>query len=83
MSKFYNYFFQEIEDKLMSFSQGIENERASIIMVVFNGMYSFDGKMKTRSDDVDIYSMLLICGMSSSRIRNIPKICISQLYDDG
>ena len=81
----------------MSFSQGIENERASIILVVFNGMCSSGGKMKTRSEDlitlsedvmglsedVDIYSMLQICGMSSSRIRNKPKIFISQLYDDG
>ena len=67
----------------MSFSQGIENERASIILVVFKGTCSSGGKMKTRSDDVDIYSMLQICGMSSSRIRNKPKIFISQLYDDG
>ena len=74
----------------MSFSQGIENERASIIMVVFTGKCSSGGKMKTQSEDVmglsedvDIYSMLQICGMSSSRIRNKPKIFISQLYDDG
>ena len=67
----------------MSFSQGIENERASIIMVVFTGMCSSGGKMETQSEDVDIYSMLQICGMSSSRIRNKPKIFISQLYDDG
>ena len=65
----------------MSFAQGIENERASIILVVFNGVYSSGGKMKTQSEDVDIYSMLLICGMSSSRIQKKPKIFISQLYD--
>ena len=71
---------------LMSFSQGIENERASVIFVVFSGMGSSNGTMKTKpsygqSEDVDIYSMLLICGMSSSRIQKKPKIFISQLYN--
>ena len=66
----------------MSYSQGIENERASIIFVVFNGMSSSGGKMKTKSGDADVYSMFLICGMSSSRIQRKAKIFISQLYND-
>ena len=75
--------FQDIQDKLMSYSQGIENERASIIFVVFNGICSSsEMKMKTKSGDADIYSMFLICGMSSSRIQRKAKIFISQLYND-
>ena len=62
---------------------GMENEKSSVILVVFNGIGSSSGKMKTKSEDVDIYSMLLICGMSSSRIQQKPKIFVSQLYSDG
>ena len=62
---------------------GMENEKSSVILVVFNGIGSSSGKMKTQSEDVDIYSMLQICGMSSSRIQKKPKIFVSQLCSDG
>ena len=70
----------------MSFSQNVENQSASVIFVVFTGMCSSAGMMKTkpsygRSEEVDINSILTICGMSSSHIQKKPKIFISQLYD--